>query len=167
MKNINFFQTQIGRIGITEEDSRITNVFFETDYCMETALDGKKLLQQSVFNINETSLLVEAGMQINEYLEGKRIAFDLPLAPKGTDFMKSVWNCLLRIPYGKTRSYKEIAEAAGNPRACRAVGMANNRNPIPIFIPCHRVVGANGSLTGYRGGLEIKKKLLEIEKSKI
>ncbi|EPR12147.1 methylated-DNA--[protein]-cysteine S-methyltransferase [Ruminiclostridium papyrosolvens] len=167
MINIYFFQTQIGTIGIAEEDNRITNVFFETDYNKEAVFNGDKFLQQSGFYLNETALLREAGNQLDEYLKGKRIAFDLPLAPKGTDFMKTVWNCLNTIPYGDTKSYKQIAEAAGNPKACRAVGMANNKNPIPIFIPCHRVVGANGSLTGYRGGLEIKQKLLEIEKRKI
>ena len=166
MKNIYFFETQIGRIGIAEEAGRITNVFFETDYSMEASLDEEKFLQQSGLYLKETTLLTDAGKQLDEYLKGKRMAFDLPLAPKGTDFMKSVWNCLNTIPYGDTRSYRQIAEAAGNPKACRAVGMANNKNPIPIFIPCHRVVGTNGSLTGYRGGLEIKQKLLEIEKSK-
>ncbi|AEY67088.1 methylated-DNA--[protein]-cysteine S-methyltransferase [Clostridium sp. BNL1100] len=166
MKNIYFFETQIGTIGIAEEATRIINVFFETDFNMDTVSDRDKLLQQSGFYFKETELLIDAVKQLDEYLKGKRMAFDLPLAPKGTDFMKTVWNCLNTIPYGDTRSYKQIAEAAGNPKACRAVGMANNKNPIPIFIPCHRVVGTNGRLTGYRGGLEIKQKLLEIEKSK-
>ena len=166
MKNIYFFNTQIGAIGIAEEDNNITNVFFETDFSMGDVSDKDKFLQQSGFYLKETALLIEAANQLDEYLKGKRMTFDLPLAPKGTDFMITVWECLKGIPYGETRSYKHIAETAGSPKACRAVGMANNKNPIPIFIPCHRVVGANGSLTGYRGGLEIKQKLLEIEKSK-
>ncbi|WP_024833395.1 methylated-DNA--[protein]-cysteine S-methyltransferase [Ruminiclostridium josui] len=167
MKKIYFFETQIGPIGIAEEGSRITNVFFETDFNVDTVSEREKILQQSGYYVKETALLIEAGKQLGEYLKGKRIAFELPLAPIGTDFMKTVWNCLNKIPYGETRSYKQIAEAVGNPKACRAVGMANNKNPIPIFIPCHRVVGAKGALTGYRGGLEIKQKLLEIEKLKI
>lgn len=166
MKNIYFFNTQIGAIGIAEEDNNITNVFFETDFSMGDVSDKDKFLQQSGFYLKETAFLIEAANQLDEYLTGKRMSFDLPLSPKGTDFMKTVWECLKGIPYGETRSYKQIAETAGSPKACRAVGMANNKNPIPIFIPCHRVVGANGSLTGYRGGLEIKQKLLEIEKSK-
>jgi len=88
----------------------------------------------------------------------------LPLAPAGTAFMQKVWNALLTIPYGETRSYKEIAIAVGNSKACRAVGMANNRNPISVVIPCHRVIGANGKLVGYGGGLDIKSYLLDLEK---
>ncbi|MDO5305693.1 MAG: methylated-DNA--[protein]-cysteine S-methyltransferase, partial [bacterium] len=93
----------------------------------------------------------------------KRTVFNLKLAPKGTPFQKKVWAELLKIPYGKTVSYQDIAVSIGNPDACRAVGMANNKNPIPIFIPCHRVIGKNGNLTGYAGGLDCKQALLEIE----
>ena len=113
-----------------------------------------------------TPLIEQAVLQIEEYMEGKRVEFDLPLRPEGTKFQKQVWDALLSIPYGEVRSYKEIAEAIGNPKACRAVGMANNRNPISIIIPCHRVIGANGSLVGYGGGLPIKTKLLKLEDSK-
>ena len=88
----------------------------------------------------------------------------MPLAPKGTSFQQKVWAALREIPYGETRSYKEIAAMVGNEKACRAVGMANNRNPLPIFIPCHRVVGANGKLVGYAGGLDVKTFLLNLEK---
>ena len=88
----------------------------------------------------------------------------MPLAPKGTPFQQKVWAALQEIPYGETRSYKEIAAMVGNEKACRAVGMANNRNPLPIFIPCHRVVGTNGKLVGYAGGLDVKTFLLELEK---
>ena len=98
-----------------------------------------------------------------EYLAGARRDFDLPLAPQGTPFQQRVWAVLREIPYGQTRSYRELALAAGSPRGYRAVGMANHRNPIPILIPCHRAVGADGSLTGYAGGLELKRKLLELE----
>ena len=97
------------------------------------------------------------------YLSGERRTFDLPLAPEGTAFQKAVWAELEKIPYGETRSYGQIAAQVGNAKACRAVGMANHRNPIPIFIPCHRVIGADGSLTGYGGGLDCKKVLLRLE----
>ena len=112
---------------------------------------------------DRTPLLVEAERQLTEYFAGRRRRFDLPLAPAGTTFQKEVWAALCGIPYGQTRSYKDIAAAVGRPAACRAVGMANNRNPLPIVIPCHRVIGASGALTGYAGGLDVKRRLLEIE----
>ena len=102
--------------------------------------------------------------ELEEYFQGKRKVFTVPCVPKGTDFQKRVWEALIQIPYGETRTYKEIAAAAGNPKASRAVGMANNRNPIPIIIPCHRVIGTNGSLTGYAGGLKVKEYLLKLER---
>lgn len=102
--------------------------------------------------------------QFTEYEKGVRKSFDLPLHIVGTEFQKKVWNALLEIPYGETRSYQEIAIRIGNPKAVRAVGGACNRNPIGIIVPCHRVVGKNGSLTGYAGGLDYKKMLLEHEK---
>ena len=106
-----------------------------------------------------------ASEQLREYIEGRRKAFDLPLAPKGTEFQLTVWEALLQIPYGETRSYKDIAIAIGKPKAVRAVGMACNRNPLPILIPCHRVVGKNGKLTGYAGGLHLKQQLLDLERT--
>lgn len=112
--------------------------------------------------LNEVSMRTVT--QLEEYFLGKREQFDIPLAPTGTIFQKKVWNALCHIPYGETRTYKEIAISIGNPKACRAVGMANNRNPIPIIIPCHRVIGADGTLIGYGGGLEKKEWLLQVEK---
>ena len=111
----------------------------------------------------ETPLLVRAFAQLEEYLAGKRRAFDLPLAPVGTAFQRKVWDALLHIPYGQTRSYRQIAEAVDSPRGFRAVGMANNRNPIAVFIPCHRVIGADGKMVGYGGGVDIKIALLQRE----
>jgi len=105
-----------------------------------------------------------AALQLTEYFAGKRKSFDLPLEAEGTEFRKRVWAALTEIPYGETRSYKDIAEAIGKPRACRAVGGANNKNPISIIIPCHRVIGADGSLVGYGGGLEKKVMLLGLER---
>ena len=105
----------------------------------------------------------EAAAQLEAYFLGRLRAFDLPLAPQGTPFQLKVWKALRRIPYGETRSYLDIAERLGDSRAVRAVGAANGRNPIAIIIPCHRVIGSNGSLTGYGGGIEIKARLLALE----
>jgi methylated-DNA-[protein]-cysteine S-methyltransferase len=101
--------------------------------------------------------------QLQAYFSGERKDFDLPVAPEGTDFQLKVWRSLLTIPYGETISYRTLAERIGNPKAVRAVGLANGRNPIPIIIPCHRVIGGDGSLTGFGGGLSTKRKLLDLE----
>lgn len=138
-------------VGIAENGTAITDLFFSS----------KNEITDGI--ICETMLLKEAKNQLTEYFEGKSKHFDIPLAPYGTEFQKTVWEALQTIPYGETRSYKQIAEKTGNPKAARAVGMANNRNPIAIFIPCHRVIGADGSLVGYASGLSIKKYLLELE----
>ena len=111
----------------------------------------------------DTPLLLEARRQLEEYFAGLRAAFSLPLAPEGTDFQKAVWRELENIPYGETRTYGQIAKALGNPKANSAVGMANHKNPVAIMIPCHRVIGADGSLTGYADGLDIKETLLRLE----
>lgn len=152
MKNLYLYKTEIGKITIVEEDNKIINVYFDSE---DTPKD---------INICETNILKEAGRQLQEYFSGVRTKFELPLNPKGTDFMKDVWSALEKIPYGETKTYGEIAKIIGRDKAYRAVGLANNRNPIPIFIPCHRVIGANGKLVGYAGGLDIKKQLLELEK---
>ena len=107
-----------------------------------------------------------AAMQLREYFEGTRQSFDFPIMLKGTPFQKAVWNCLQEIPYGEVRSYGEIAAQIGNPKASRAVGMACNRNPLWIVVPCHRVIGSNRKLTGYAGGLDMKRKLLELEQER-
>jgi len=102
--------------------------------------------------------------QLQDYFSGKRKDFSLQIKPKGTPFQQNVWAALQNIPYGQTASYGDIARNINNPKACRAVGMANKRNPIPIIIPCHRVIGKDGSLTGFGGGLDLKKQLLDLEK---
>lgn len=107
--------------------------------------------------------IAAAARQLTEYFAGKRREFDLPLDAHGTPFQKRVWNALRRIPYGETRSYGDIARAAGSPKGARAVGMANHNNPIGIVVPCHRVIASDGSLGGYGGGLELKRRLLELE----
>ncbi|HPV01204.1 MAG TPA: methylated-DNA--[protein]-cysteine S-methyltransferase [Clostridiales bacterium] len=116
------------------------------------------------FTIGETPLIKEAAKQLGEYLEGKRKVFDIPIQLEGTPFQKAVWQALLGIPYGETRTYGEIARHIGNPKAARAVGMANNRNPVAVFVPCHRVIGADGRLVGYASGLDMKKRLLDLER---
>lgn len=113
-----------------------------------------------------TELLEEAERQLQEYFAGRLQHFDLPLYPQGTEFQKKVWKALMSIPYGETRSYGEIAKQIGKEKAVRAVGGANHVNPISIVIPCHRVIGKNGSLTGYGGGLKIKETLLTLERKK-
>lgn len=111
-----------------------------------------------------SGLLGMTAAQLEEYFAGDRKAFDIPLKPSGTDFQLRVWDALKDIPYGETRTYKDIALAVGCPKGYRAVGMANHSNPISIIVPCHRVIGHNGKLTGYGGGLETKELLLELEK---
>lgn len=114
----------------------------------------------------ETPLLRAAREELLSYFSGERRDFDLPLAPAGTDFQRAVWEALKAIPYSETRTYGEIAAAVGRPKAVRAVGQANHVNPLPIFLPCHRVVGKNGALTGYAGGLDLKRALLALESGK-
>lgn len=151
MKNMYIYDTEIGKISIMDNGIGITDI----NFIKEDLPSG--------FNQVETSLIKEAKHQLDEYLEGNRKSFDIPLSFAGTDFQKSVWNALMAIPYGETKCYSEIAEYIGNSKACRAVGLANNRNPISIIIPCHRVIGKNGKLVGYGGGLDIKEKLLKLE----
>ena len=152
MNAIYYVQTTIGKIGVVADETAITRLYFEGENAPGDLVE------------KETSLLHEAGSQLQSYLAGQRRQFTVPLAPAGTPYLRQVWNRLCTIPYGQTRSYREIAQELGNPRAARAVGLANHINPLPIFIPCHRVIGANGNLTGYRGGLELKAHLLELEK---
>lgn len=108
-------------------------------------------------------ILALTAMQLREYFSGKRQAFDLPLAPEGTEFQREVWHALSTIPWGSTLSYGQLAQRIGRPRAVRAVGAANGRNPLPIVLPCHRVIGSNGALTGFGGGLPVKEALLHLE----
>jgi len=142
------YDTEIGKIEITEESEIIIGINFNVD------TNIKK---------QETKLIRNTYLQIKEYLEGKLEEFDIPIKLNGTEFQKKVWRELLEIPYGETRSYKQIAEKIGNHKACRAVGMANHNNPIAIIVPCHRVIGTNNKLVGYAGGVDIKQKLLNLE----
>ena len=146
-----FRETAFGRVGIEDKEGSITRLY----------LPGRS---DAVSEGPETALLGEAFAQLEAYFAGRRKTFDLPLRfDEGTPFMKQVWQALCTVPYAHTASYKDIAEAVGNPKACRAVGMANNRNPVVIVVPCHRVVGKGGSLVGYAGGLDRKEFLLKLE----
>ncbi len=140
-------ETPIGKIGIRADESGVCALLFHTE---EDKNDASCLLDR-------------AQRELEEYFAGRRMVFSVPLSIKGTPFQEKVWRALRDIPYGETRTYGEIAAAAGNDKAARAVGMANNKNPLPVFIPCHRVIGAGGKLTGYAGGLKIKEILLGIE----
>lgn len=142
------YNSPIGELYITNDEKSLLSVSFETGN----------------FSLNIKNKITDNTIkQLNEYFQGKRKTFDLPLNPKGTEFQKKVWQELKKIPYGATKSYKDIAIAIGNPNSSRAVGNANNKNPIPIIIPCHRVIGTNKKLIGYAGGLDKKQKLLDIE----
>lgn len=123
----------------------------------------KNINESIIANSRGNDLTEKVTKQLNEYFDGKRKYFDFEYELIGTHFQKKVWKALTKIPYGQTRSYKDIAIAIGNEKASRAVGMANNKNPITIVVPCHRVIGANGKLVGYFGGLEMKKSLLDLE----
>lgn len=150
MQNSIFLDTPAGMIKITETDGYITELIFKSSSIIGNVS-------------NYTPLLREARKQIKEYFSGSRKSFDLPLMPSGTEFQKRAWRSLMDIPYGETRSYKQQAKVLGKPGSCRAVGAANGRNPILIVIPCHRLIGSDGRLTGYSGGLEVKEKLLKLE----
>ncbi len=179
MKYFDYYSSPLGILLLTEENEKITHLELSEKKlrtadctidsktvpasCSQAAgMESANSLIDSAEQKN-TPLIALAKSQLEEYFQGARKTFDLPLQPAGTPFQKKVWDALCTIPYGETRSYKEIALQIHNPRGCRAVGMANNRNPIMIVIPCHRVIGSNGSLVGYAGGLDIKEWLLQHE----
>ncbi len=143
------YDMPVGKIYIVESDKSIEQIlFFQPNNKIE---------------LKQTALINEVARQLREYFNRQRQKFDLPLKMIGTPFQIQVWQALKNIPYGETRTYKQIAEAVGNPKSYRAVGGANNKNPLPIVVPCHRVIGTNGKLIGFAGGLEIKKYLLDLE----
>ena len=150
MKSALVVSAPIGLLTLVEENGALTEVRFgeQTEDCL----------------LKSTPVLEMAAGQLKEYFRGERRVFTVPLHPRGTPFQLRCWQALLQIPYGETRTYGQQAAMIGQPKACRAVGMGNHRNPLPILIPCHRVVGADGKLTGYAGGLNIKEKLLHIER---
>lgn len=135
-------------------------IFYKSDKI--TALDMIEIMPSD--SGIKTPLTDKTFKELTEYFEGKRKSFDIPFKLYGTDFQKKVWTELTKIPYGGTRTYKQIAQAIGNEKACRAVGMANNKNPLPIIVPCHRVIGSGGKLVGYGLGIEMKEALLKLER---
>lgn len=148
------FDSPIGPLTVAADDNGVRHILFA-----ENRHDAKGREQWQ----RDPDAVAEPRRQLLEYLQGKRRRFDLILAPAGTDFQLDVWQMLAQIPFGATWSYKELAERLGKPTATRAVGAANGRNPLPIVLPCHRVIGNNGALTGFGGGLPTKVALLKLE----
>ncbi len=144
-----YYSSPVGILELKSDNNQITQLLFK---------DSSGVSSEVLSDV-----MKECIHQLDEYFAGQRQDFSLPLSPEGTDFQKSVWDALQTIPYGQTISYKQLAERVQNPKACRAVGTANGRNPIAIIIPCHRVIAANGTLGGYAGGLDVKTTLLKLE----
>jgi methylated-DNA-[protein]-cysteine S-methyltransferase len=153
--NYCYVDSPVGTLLVAADDEAIRRIEFPHK--------GKPAQPEAGWLESTSGLLQEAAQQLSEYFNGSRTVFTLPLIPEGTDFQKIVWRQLQDIPYGQTMSYGELAQRVGNPKASRAVGAANGRNPLPIMIPCHRVIGADGKLTGFGGGLPAKKTLLMLE----
>ncbi|MFO0864806.1 MAG: methylated-DNA--[protein]-cysteine S-methyltransferase [Gemmataceae bacterium] len=151
-----YFDSPVGKLKLVASDDGLAAVLWERD-------DPKRVPLGACEDSPAHPVLLETERQLREYFEGKRIEFSLKLDFKGTAFQKQVWKALLTIPFGETRSYRQIASQIGNAQAVRAVGAANGKNPISIIAPCHRVIGSNGKLTGFAGGLEVKARLLELE----
>ena len=149
----------VGQLKLVATETALVAVLWENEN------PNRVRLAELIENVQHP-ILLETQKQLNEYFEGQRQVFDLPLDFEGTEFQQKVWQALLTIPFGETRSYKQIAEQIGNVKAVRAVGAANGKNPISIITPCHRVAGANGKLVGFAGGLENKDVLLQLEQPK-
>ncbi|QQK78244.1 methylated-DNA--[protein]-cysteine S-methyltransferase [Salicibibacter cibarius] len=157
-------ESPIGTLTLVATDKGLSQLLFgdfnETGAKIRTWM-AKRNMRREI--IRDDAYFTEATKQLQEYFHGERQAFNLPVDMQGTSFQKSVWEVLQRIPYGETQSYKQVAVAIHSPKAVRAIGSANNKNPLPIIVPCHRVIGSNGAIVGYGGGIEKKKKLLELE----
>jgi methylated-DNA-[protein]-cysteine S-methyltransferase len=151
-------ESRLGRLLVAGDDEGLRSVAFDRE--------SRRCSPEPEW-VADDGLLNEPALQLEAYIAGRLLRFDLDLAPVGTEFQIAVWKAVEAIPYGATVTYGEIAARIGNPRAARAVGAANGANPLPIVIPCHRVVGSNGSLAGYGGGLDLKASLLELEHSVI
>ena len=147
-----YYESPVGALTLAENEGRLVFLLF-----------GKRQIDMPY---GENDFLRGVIMQLDAYFAGERRSFDIPIEMCGTPFQKKVWTALQSIPYGSTVSYKELAEMIGSPKACRAVGSANNKNPISIIVPCHRVIGADGKLTGYGGGVDNKAYLLKLEQKK-
>ena len=150
-----YMDSPVGRLLLTGDEDGLRLIGFP---------EGKMVIQPAADWIESRKTFHEAIRQLQGYFGGELREFDLPLAPEGTPFQLAVWSKLREIPYGETISYGELAARVGNPKASRAVGMANGRNPLPIVVPCHRVIGSSGKLTGFGGGLGTKQLLLDLER---
>lgn len=149
----NFLKTPVGWLAITTSETALQKI------------DFLKTKPRQSASTKQPSILKKTTKQLEEFFQGQRKVFDLDLDLKGTDFQKKVWKALMKVPFGKTLSYKDIAKKVGNDKASRAIGMANNKNPIPLVIPCHRILGSNGKLVGYAPGVDKKEWLLNLEKN--
>ena len=149
-------ESPVGKLRLVASANALVAVLWERERPDRLKLEAMKFAPQQ-------PILIETERQLSEYFVGRRTAFDLPLEPSGSEFQKKVWRALTEIPFGQKRTYLDLANAVGSPKAYRAIGAANGKNPISIIVPCHRVVGANGALTGFAGGLEAKAKLLALE----
>lgn len=152
-----FFPSPVGRLTLVASDDALVAVLWEND-------DPQRVRLETAVERPGHPVLARAEGELREYFAGKRSAFSLPLEPRGTPFQKEVWRALAGIPFGQTRSYGQLADQLGRPKAARAVGAANAHNPISIIVPCHRVIGSSGRLTGFAGGLDAKALLLDLER---
>lgn len=156
--NYSIIQSPLGELILVADSSALTGLYFvECSHIPAASSRWTLKPHHPVFQVTET--------QLQEYFEGKRISFSVPLHPAGTDFQEKIWHEIALVPYGQTITYSELAQRAGSPAAIRAAGAATGRNPISIIVPCHRIMGKNGSMTGFAGGLERKRHLLQIENS--
>lgn len=151
-----FIDSPVGKLKLVASELALVAILWEND-------NPRRVVLGNLRKDDRQPILVEAERQLKEYFEGKRRSFSIPLEMRGTPFQQSVWEALLAIPFGETRSYGQLAKQLGKPTAMRAVGAANGRNPISIVVPCHRVIGSSGKLTGFAGGLKAKEHLLKIE----
>lgn len=165
--NINYYKTKIGELILGSFEERLCLLDFRYRR-MRTTVDNRiKNGLNAEFSEQDDDILEETKHQINQYLDGKRKIFEIPLLMVGTDFQKNVWDALLNVPYGVTSTYLQLAKDINNEKAVRAVASANGANSIGLIVPCHRIIGSNGELVGYGGGLPVKKRLLKLEQSNI
>jgi len=150
----------VGKLTLVASDKGLVAVLWERD-------NPRRVRLADLIEQDDHSVLIQAERQLSEYFTGRRKSFSVVLDMRGTDFQRSVWEALLAIPFGETRTYGQLAKQLGNPQASRAVGAANGRNPISIIVPCHRVIGSSGKLTGFAGGLEAKERLLNLEQEQL
>ena len=161
MNSTKQLDSPIGRLRLVATDQGLSHLLFDQQVGEDLESDGDEV------EADDHPVLAAATAQLAEYFAGRRQEFDIPLDLTGTEFQRAAWSALANVPFGETRSYRQQAEAIGRPKAVRAIGAANGKNPVPIVLPCHRIVGSDGSLTGYGGGLPIKEYLLKHEQAQV